>query len=282
MPAKKGKFKRYAAPQLAILKSEYWFGDDPPDLGEQFTAALAEHRSIEINAILARAAKRVQKEGDSDLAGTYRMLLKKLTKCRTKARCGSMACAKCARAFQRAKTAAHLHLIDDPTAQSAGKTLVMATLIPMKKQFRYLPASLSKLAVRRRNRWFLDQLREIKIRRVMVGSLDISWEEGTFYQIHWHIAVWTSNPAKLHERLKKRFVAREEYTRPVHVASTWSTGFVRYMHKVIELPKPLLHNRRNLPPLLVELDRTEPFDPMILMRVKSKATTNGFAFYRIS
>ena len=52
---------------------------------------------------------------------------------------------------------------------------------------------------------------------------------------------------------------------------TQNLGFVPYMNKLIKLPKLLRENRAHLPQLLLVLDRTEPLDIMLLVRLKMSA-----------
>src|SRR5262249_42507414 len=157
--------KRYAAPQRAILKNEYWFGDGPPALGDQFTAALAEERSHQIIVILVRAAKRVKKKKNLPLARTYRALVRKLEKCRPQSRCGSTACTMCARAFQRAKTAAQERLILNMAKDGSGKLLAMVTLIP--KKLEILPHELDELNIHHRNNGLKKLLKRAGFNRVI-------------------------------------------------------------------------------------------------------------------
>ena len=45
---------------------------------------------------------------------------------------------------------------------------------------------------------------------MIFGSADLGWEtrrdEG-YIQVHWHLAMWTSNPVKLAEKLKANFAS---------------------------------------------------------------------------
>jgi hypothetical protein len=163
------------------------------------------------------------------------------------------------------------------------KKLVMATVIPLWMTFR--PNQLPQLDVGKRNRWLKDTLAAAGFRRVIFGSADISWEQG-YYQLHWHVGMWTSNPTKLTKRLKvifpstgkkwkRRLVAMfssdKKYRRPVVVSNTWSLGFIPYKHKAIKLPDLLRRNRTRLPGLLLALDRTEPLDLMVLSRLRLSA-----------
>jgi hypothetical protein len=129
----------------------------------------------------------------------------------------------------------------------------------------------------------------------MFGSVDISWERG-YYQLHWHIGMWTSNPKRLTKRLKaifpstgkkwKRrlaiFPSDKKYHRPVVVSNTWSLGFIPYKDKVIKLPDLLRRNRTHLPELLLALDQTESLEPMVLSRLRLSAQCGRLALRRIA
>src|SRR6266481_2526529 len=95
-----------------VINNEQWYGDAPPGLGKRFTAAAAQERLTIVTDILLRAAKRANNDGATDLAKAYYRLLDKLAACRPRRRCGSLACPRCARAFQKAKIAAQKTAID--------------------------------------------------------------------------------------------------------------------------------------------------------------------------
>jgi hypothetical protein len=232
---------------------------------------------------LRRAARRAAKAGDKGLAHAYDVLVDKLEDCRPRHRCGSLACPKCARAFQKAKFAAQRRLIKKLSKAHPGKKLVMANVVPLWMTFR--PDQLAQLDIGKRNRWLKDALATAGFRRVMLGSADMSWEQG-YYQPHWHIGMWTSNPnqlknrlkeifpsnsKKLKKRLKAIFPSKEKYRRPVVVSNTWSLGFIPYKDKAIKLPDLLRRNRTHLPELLLALDRTEPLELMVLSRLRLSA-----------
>ena len=84
--------------------------------------------------ILGRAAKRAAKAGSNKLAQAYDALADKLDACRPRRRCGSLACPKCARAFQTAKVAAQRRLIKKLAKARSGKQLVMASVIPLSQE----------------------------------------------------------------------------------------------------------------------------------------------------
>ncbi len=246
----------------AVVTNEFWYGDGPPALGKSFTTGKTAERHAAVVSILMKAGKRAAKAGDKRLADSYYDLGDKLHGCRPRARCGSLACPKCARAFQRVKVAAQEALI--PVLQKANSTkkLVMANVVPL--QMTFTPTQLATLDIQKSNRWLKDILKLAGFTRVMCGSADISWENG-FYQLHWHIGMFTSNRKKLTKRLKKIFPGKDKGDRPVVVSKTWSLGFVAYMNKAIKLPQLLRRNRTHLPDLLLALDRTEPLDLMVLM-----------------
>lgn len=270
-------FHRHVRAHEAVVTNEFWYGDGPPTLGKSFTAGKTAERQAEVVALLLKAAKKAEKAGDKQLANAFHDLADKLHSCRPRARCGSLACPKCARAFQKAKVAAQevlIPVLKKANTTSTGKRttkrkkLVMATVVPIHLTFK--PADLPNLDIHKRNRWLKDVLSKAGFTRVMLGSADLSWENG-FYQLHWHIGMFTSNRKNLTKRLKKIFPGKDRYDRRVLVSTTWSLGFVAYMNKAIKLPQLLRTNRTHLPELLLVLDRTEPLDLMVLMGLRPSA-----------
>jgi hypothetical protein len=229
--------------------------------------------------ILWRAAKRSSQAGNDKMARAYDELADRLDACRRRNRCGSLACPKCARAFQRAKVAAQEAVISELAKARRTKTLVMASVIPLSMKFR--PGNLAHLDFRKSNRWLKDVLTKAGFSRVMFGSADMSWEEG-YYQLHWHIATWTSNSKKLKKRLKAIFPSDEKYDRPVVVSKTWSLGFISYKDKTVKLPDLLRRNRTHLPELLLALDRTEPLELLVLSRLRLSAQDGSLVFRPIA
>lgn len=263
------KFKYHVKAQTTVIRNEAWYGDDPPNLGPQFTAKQTAERGQRLIKLLLGAAKRSRKSGDKELAGKYRDLAKKLTACRPRARCGSLACPQCARAFQKAKVAAQETLISKLNRPKSTKKLVMTSVVPLALTFK--PQELVGLDIRKRNRWLKDILRKAGFDRVMFGSADISWEKG-YYQLHWHIAMWTADPKKLTARLTKLFPGKKPYDRPVVVSKTRDLGFLAYQNKGINLPDLLRRNQRHLAELLLLLARTEPLDLIFLMKLRLSTT----------
>jgi hypothetical protein len=112
---------------------------------------------------LGRAAKRAAKAGSNKLAQAYDALADKLDECRPRRRCGSLACPKCARAFQKAKVAAQRVLVKKlakaifPSDQKYDRPVVVSNtwslgFIPYKHKAIKLPDLL------RRNRTHLPEL----------------------------------------------------------------------------------------------------------------------------
>jgi hypothetical protein len=266
------RFRGHVKSHQAIIQNELWYGDDPPTLGEQFTAKETAKRQALLIAILKRASKRARKAGHKRMARAYRRVRRKLKRCHPGSRCGSLACPQCARAFQKAKVAAQTTLIRELQEAKPGKKLVMANVVALHLKIR--PDQLSDLDIRKRNRWLKDVLRRARFNRVMIGSADLSWEDG-FYQLHWHIAMWTANREKLRDKLKPLFPGVNLYDRPVVVSETWDLGFVPYKDKGIKLPDLLRRNRRHLADLLLVLDRTEPLDLMVIAKLRLSAQVGG-------
>jgi hypothetical protein len=77
-----GRFRRHVKSHEAIVQNEFWYGDDAPTLGEQFTVEETAERKNVLVKILRRVRKRVAKKGNRDLARAYNKVLKKLKRCR--------------------------------------------------------------------------------------------------------------------------------------------------------------------------------------------------------
>ena len=211
-----------------MVNNEFWYGDGPPSLGKSFTAKKTAERHADIVGLLQRAAKGAETAGDRKLSRSLWDLADKLYDCRPRARCASLACPKCARAFQKAKTAAQEALIPVLKKANTTKKLVMVNVVPLRMT--YQPHQLRHLDIQKRNRWLKDVLTWAGFTRVMFGSTDISWENG-FYQLHWHIGMFTSNRKKLTKRLKKLFPGKKRYDRRVVVSKTWSLGWLVFAWK---------------------------------------------------
>lgn len=274
----KPKFRVHVQAHEEIISNEFWYGDQRPDLGRGFTAAKAQERTTTVTQILLRAAKRAEKNVSPKLAEAYYQLLDKLEGCRPRSRCGSLACPRCARAFQKAKIAAQQTAITEASKNRPDKHLVFVTLIP--NAMMYAPGKFHEIDVKKANRWLKDVLKPVGS-RVMLGSADLGWEtrRGERYiQVHWHLATWTSNPDKLQEKLKLIFRKAKKYERPVDVRESVDFGFLGYMNKAIKLPDLLRNNRRNLPELLLVLDGIEPLDLMVCRKLRLSAQNGRLAF----
>jgi hypothetical protein len=90
--------------------------------------------------------------------------------------------------------------------------------------------------------------------------------------------MWTSNPGNLERKLKLRFRKTKKYERPVEVKIPDDLGFLRYINKVIKLPHLLRTNRTHLPELLLVLDKIEPMDLMVQMKLRLSAQYGRLAF----
>jgi hypothetical protein len=273
------KFQTHVQAHEAVINNELWYGDKPPNLGQGFSAAETAERRTAVMEILLRAAKRADKNEDADLAGAFYQVYDRLEACRRLDRCGSLACPLCARAFQKAKVLAQEEAISQATKQRAHKRLVFVTLIP--PRLMYAPGEFQKINVRKTNRWLKDALRSAVGKRMIFGSVDLAWEtrrdEG-YIQVHWHLAMWTSNPAKLAEKLKPIFPRTQKHERPVDVRAAVNLEFLGYMNKAIKLPELLRTNRKLLPELSLVLDGIEPLDLMIFTQNRLTAQCGQLAF----
>jgi hypothetical protein len=278
LPHTKPRFRSHVRAHEEIIGNEVWYGDQPPRLGLGFTAAKTQERTTTVTEILLRAAKKAEKNCSTGLAVAYYQLIDKIEGCRPRSRCGSLACPRCARAFQKAKIAAQLVAITELTKTRPGKHLVFVTVVP--KTMMYGPGKFYQMDVKKANRWLKDTLKQIG-NRTMLGSADLGWEtrrgEG-YLQIHWHFAMWTGNIGKLEQKLKPFFRKTKKHERPVDVRQAVDLGFLPYMNKAIKLPDLLRNNRTHLPELLLVLDRTEPMDLVVQTNLRLSAQCGQLAF----
>ena len=274
-----------------VISNDYWYGDGSPLMHPSLSARKTGERCADVVDLLEKASQRSNAKGDRKEARQFRRLANKIDRCRATNRCGSLACPECARAFQRAKAAAQKKVFlaskpADGNSDPANKVLVMATVIPL--DLRYTAANLSGLDIAKRTRWMKDVLTKAGLVQMMVGSADISWEHSAdiswehrrkkhFYQLHWHIAMWTKNPQKLQKRLLRLFPPKNRYDRPVEVTKSFSLDFLPYMNKAIKLPDLLRRSRQHLPRLLLALDRTAPLDLMVIKGLRLSAQSGRLA-----
>jgi hypothetical protein len=242
------KFRSHVRAHEQVSSNEFWYGDKAPDLGPGFTAAKTKKRATTVTGILLRAAKREDKTGNLTLAQAYYQLSDKIEACKARRRCGSLACPLCARAFQKAKAAAQQTAITKATKTRPGKHLVFVTLIP--KAMMYSPGEFHKIEVKKANRWLKDVLKPVGSRMIL-GSADLGWEtrrSGRYIQVHWHLAMFTSNPGNLKRKLTRKFPKTKKHERPVEVRIPDDLGFLPYINKGIKLPDLLRTNRTHRPP----------------------------------
>jgi hypothetical protein len=274
----KPRFKGHVGAHEAVTSNEFWYGDQPPRLGPGFSAADATKRTSTVTEILLRAARRAEKDGTSDLAQGYYQLLDKIEACRPGSRCGSLACPRCARAFQKAKIAAQQDAITEATKTGPGTHLVFVTVVP--KAMMYDPGTLNEIDIKKANRWLKDTMRPVG-KRLMLGSADLGWEtrrSGKYVQVHWHLAMWTRDKKSLKAKLGKVFLRRKKHEKPVRVIMAYDQGFLAYINKAIKLAELLRTNRKGLPELLLALDRTEPIDLMVYTQLRLTAQAGRLAF----
>ena len=276
------KFRAHVKAHKTVIADERWFRKGEPFLGKPFTVKKTVQRHAAVIDILSRAGKRTARAGNDQLADAYHRLQAKLTPCRPGRRCGSSACPKCARAFQRAKVEAEQTVIAGLANTRADKHLVFVTIIP--RHMTYLPGQFSQIDVLKANRWLKDVLDGHGIRRVIIGSVDLGWEKRRgqkYLQLHWHLAMWTTNPEGLEAKLKAIFLRAQKYERPVDVRITRNIGFLGYKNKIVKLPKLLRHARRQLAELSLLLDQIEPFDFLFLRKLRLSAQSLGVVLRKI-
>ena len=248
-----------------------------------FTAGNAIERQALVIEVLERAAKTAARTSNWRRKDALKKLAEKLKACRPNARCGSLACQSCSRAFQKAKVAAQRRLIRELEGRRKGRYLTFVTLIP--KDRSYKPGQIATVDVKKLNRTLKDTLTRISLNRVVQGSIDFSWEtkrRERCLQTHWHLAMWTRKPKRLGEKLKTAFSRAKKYERPVDVRDTDDLGFLAYMNKVVKMPELLRNARRQLPEIMLLLDRTEPLDALVLMRLRLATKGHHLRFREIS
>jgi hypothetical protein len=275
----KPKFKTHVQAHQAVTNNESLYTNRPPKLGQGLTVAETAERRTTVMKILLRAAKRADRNKDPEQAEALYQVYDKLEACGLLDRCGSLACPRCARAFQKAKVVAEEEAIVQATKQRADKKLVFVTLIP--PHLMYAPGEFHKINVKKANRWLKDALRSAVGKRMIFGSVDLSWEtrrEEGYIQVHWHLAMWTKNLDKLEEKLKAIFPRTKKYERPVDVREASDFGFLGYMNKAIKLPELLRTNRKMLPELLLVLDQVGPLDLMVFTKNRLTAQCGQLAF----
>lgn len=267
-----------------VINNERWYGKGTPYLGRDFTGNNAIKRHHKIREILGRAERRELRNDNCALAQAYSQLQNRLKECHPRGRCGSSACPKCARAFQRAKTDAHLRAIGELGQSRNGKQLVLVTIIP--KQYARYPGDFLDLDPLKANRWLRDVLDRNGFRRAMIGSVDFGWEKRAgerYLQLHWHLVMWTGNPKRLLAKLKQAFKAEKvkndsKCKRPVDVRVCWDMNFVRYVHKLVKLPTLLRAAKRQLPEISLLLGRFDSMDFLFLRKVRISAQLDGVVF----
>jgi hypothetical protein len=276
------KFRAHKKAHQTVIANERWFGKGEPFLGRPFTVKKTVQRHGTLINILARAAKRAGKATNGETAEAYRRLRAKLKPCCPDRRCGSAACPKCARAFQRAKVEAEQTAIAHLANARPDKQLVFVTIIP--RDMTYFPGQFSQIDVLKANRWLKDVLERNNIRRVIIGSVDLGWENrrGTKYlQLHWHLAMWTTNPEGLEAKLKSIFLRPNKHERPVDVEFAKDLNFAGYMNKLIKLPRLLRCGRKVLPELSLLLDHIDPLDFLFLRKIRLSAQADGIVLRQI-
>jgi hypothetical protein len=276
------KFRAHVKAHQTVVSNERWFRKGQPFLGKPFTVKKAVQRHATVIKILSRAAKRAGKAANDRTADAYRRLQAKLSPCRPHRRCGSAACPKCARAFQRAKVEAEQIAITTLADTRPNKQLVFVTIVP--RGMTYGPGQFSQIDVLKTNRWLKDVLDRNNIRRVIIGSIDLGWEKRRgkkYLQLHWHLAMWTNDREGLEAKLKDIFHRARKHERPIDVELAKDLNFAGYMNKLIKLPRLLRCGRKVLPELSLLLDHIDPLDFLFLRKVRLSAQSDGIVLRQI-
>jgi hypothetical protein len=87
--------------------------------------------------------------------------------------------------------------------------------------------------------------------------------------------MWTSDPKTLEAELKNAFDKVSNHERPIHVEAVRDLGFLPYMNKVIKLPKLLRSARKQLPELMLLLDRSDSLDFLFMSELRLSAQSDG-------
>jgi hypothetical protein len=199
------KFRAHQKAHKTVISHERWFRKGELLLGKPFTVKKTVQRHTTLIKVLSRAGERAARAGNQQIADAFHRLQAKLTPCRPRRRCGSAACPKCARAFQRTKVAAEETIIADLAKTRANKHLVFVTIVP--RHMTYFPGQFSQINVLKANRWLKNVLARHGFDRVILGSVDLGWEKRRgqkYLQLHWHLTMWTNDPEGL-ERSYKSF-----------------------------------------------------------------------------
>ncbi len=276
------KFRAHLKAHKTVTSNERWFRKGEPFLGKSFIVKKTVKRHAGLNRILDRAAKRESRAINDETADAYHRLQAKLTRCRPHGRCGSSACPKCARAFQRAKVEAEQTAITALANTRPNKQLVFVTIVP--RDMTYRQGQFAQIDVLKANRWLKDVLDRNSIRRVIVGSVDFGWENRRgqrYLQLHWHLAMWTNDPEGLEAKLQKIFTRPNKHERPVDVELAKDLNFAGYMNKLIKLPHLLRCGRKILPELSLLLDHIDPLDFLFLRKVRLSAQADGIVLRQI-
>ncbi len=176
-----------------------------------------------------------------------------------------------------------MNLIRQLSTSQAKKDLVLVTLIP--RTMTYRPGQFAQMDIENANRRLKDILKQAGINRVIMGSVDLSWERrrgSKYLQLHWHLAMWTPDIDALKRKLKRKFQRVEKYERPVDVKVAGDLKFLRYLNKVTKLPELLRQARKQLPELLLALDKCDPLDLLVHTKVEISAQERGFVLRRIA
>jgi hypothetical protein len=276
-------FRAHRKPQEAVIYDEFWYGDKGPNLGSAFTSQKAKTRHRSVIDQLLKAARTAEKHTSEGEDPGFQQLADKMATCRPRARCGSVGCPLCGRAFQRANVAAQEQALSELVKASPKKSVVLVTIIPPRQTF--MPDELSKIDIAKAKRQLMERLAKAGIKRRMIGSCDISWENRSgrrYFQLHWHIAMHTGKPEELKEKLQAIFPRSRKHERNVDISEASDLNFLGYMNKVNKLPALLRNCRRSLPELLLVLDRYDPLDFMVISGFSIRAENSGFSLTRRS
>jgi len=233
----KPRFKSHVRAHEEIISNEFWCSDQPPRLGSRLFRRQGSRAHHHGDADPATGGQEARKERRYQAGPSLLPAARQDRRLPATQPVRSLACPRCARAFQKAKIAAQQAAIITQAAKTRpGRHLVFVTVVP--KAMMYSPGKIHEVDVKKANRWLKDALKPVG-KRLMLGSADLGWESrrsGKYFQVHWHLAMWTSNRKKLKAKLAKVFPRAKKNEKPVQVKMAYDHGFLGYMNKAIKLP----------------------------------------------
>lgn len=175
---------------------------------------------------------------------------------------------------------AHRKLLTDLCLRYSKALLCWVTIIPL--ELNYPCGTLHEFDAADFNAKLFETLKWGGINRLLLGSMDFDLKSnrfGKYWQPHWHLTLLTQDPELLRERLKELFPAMAKHDYPVDVEEIRDFDVVPYIHKVVKAKELLREGRRNLPELLLALDKVNPLDFLAMRELLLTAQKGGMLFF---